>query len=90
MDNECKVQGIILSAKKLWWIKVNRKAFRTHLLDGATFPHLVKVKYKVDDKEYEKNKYIRSNEVCPEIGESVLVYYKKEKPSKVKRLVRMK
>lgn len=61
MDNECKVQGIILSTKKLWGIKVNRKAFRIHPLDGATFPHLVKVKYKVEDKEYEKNKYIRTN-----------------------------
>ena len=30
------------------------------------------------------------NEVCPEIGESVLVYYKKDKPSKIKKLVRIK
>ena len=54
MENECKVQGTVINAKKLWWIKINKKVIRIHALDGATFPCVVKVKYKVENMEYEK------------------------------------
>ena len=50
---ECKTIGIILSVKKQWWLKVNTKPVRMHAFDGATFPHIVTVKYTVDGNEIE-------------------------------------
>ena len=48
---ENKTIGTIISVKKQWWLKVNTKPVRMHALDGATFPHIVTVKYTVDGNE---------------------------------------
>ena len=42
--------GTVLSVKKQWWLKVNTKPFRTGPLDGAEFPHIIKVTYRVNGK----------------------------------------
>lgn len=36
-------KGTIKKVTKCWWIKVNTKSVRMHMLDGALFPHLMKV-----------------------------------------------
>ena len=51
-----KVIGTVVSVKKQWWLKVNTKPVRMHALDGATFPHIVTVKYTVDGNEIVKKK----------------------------------
>lgn len=35
--------GTVISVKKQWWLKVNAKRVRLHAMDGAMFPHIVKV-----------------------------------------------
>ena len=40
-----KTVGTVVSVKKQWWLKVNTKPVRMHALDGATFPHIIKVSY---------------------------------------------
>ena len=35
--------GTVLSVAKQWWLKVNTKPIRIGTLDGATFPHIIKV-----------------------------------------------
>ena len=42
--------GTVVSVKKQWWLKVNTKVIRKGPLDGAIFPHIIKVKYMVDGK----------------------------------------
>ena len=37
--------GTVISVKKQWWLKVNAKRVRLHAMDGAMFPHIVKVEY---------------------------------------------
>ncbi|MBR6613572.1 MAG: sugar ABC transporter permease [Clostridia bacterium] len=53
-----EVEGTIIKLKKIWWIKINTKAFRKSSLDGATFPYIITVKYTVNDTTYEKNKFV--------------------------------
>lgn len=40
-----ETKGTVMSDAKQWWLKVNRKPVRANALDGATFPHIIKVQY---------------------------------------------
>ena len=42
---EKETMGTVISVTKQWWLKVNRKPARVHAMDGAAFPHIIKVKY---------------------------------------------
>ena len=77
-----ETKGTVLSAKKQWWLKVNTKAVRFGPLDGAAFPHIVKIKYTVDGKEYVKHKWLNAGVRCPAVGETVTVVYREDKPEK--------
>ena len=79
---ESKAVGTILSVKKQWWLKVNTKPVRKHALDGATFPHIVTVKYTVDGVEYTKKKWLKSFVTPPSVNEQVAVIYRTDKPTK--------
>ena len=74
--------GTILSVKKQWWLKVNTKPIRKHALDGATFPHIVTVKYIVDGNEIVKKKWLKSFVTPPSVNEQVTVIYRTDKPTK--------
>jgi len=56
VDKETK--GTVVSVAKQWWLKINTKPVRLHPLDGAIFPHIIKVSYTVDGVEYTKRKWI--------------------------------
>ena len=49
---EKETMGTVISVIKQWWLKVNRKPARVHAMDGAAFPHIIKVKYTIDGKDY--------------------------------------
>ena len=79
-----QTEGIVVSVKKQWWFKVNTKSFRTGPLDGAVFPHIIKVKYTVDGSEYTKRAWIGAGLPVPKVGSTVQIMYSAEKPSKAK------
>lgn len=79
-----KTDGMVIETAVLWGLKVNTKPVRLHALDGATFPHMAKVRYGVDGIEYTKGKYIGVGTRCPEPGEAVSVYYEEDAPSRCK------
>ena len=79
---EKRTRGTILSVKTQWWLKVNTKAVRSGPLDGAAFPHIVKVKYTVDGNEIVKNKWLGANILPPSVNGSVTVVYREDKPTK--------
>ena len=85
MDKE--ITGVVISAKKQWWLKINTKPIRMHALDGAVFPHIIKVKYTVNDTEYIKRKWIHAGHPVPEIGSSVRLCYSEKNPKKVEVLL---
>ena len=84
MDKE--TMGTVLSVATQWWLKVNTKPVRKHALDGATFPHIIKVQYTVDGKNYTKKKWIGASCPAPAVGSSVTVLYCGENPGKAKIL----
>ena len=75
--------GRVLSVSKLWWLKINTKA-RLGALDGAIFPHILKIWYKVDGMEYTKNKWVLTKKPIPREGDSVQLIYDDLKPGKIK------
>ena len=78
--------GTVISVAKQWWLKVNTKPIRTGALDGATFPHIMKVQYVVDGKTYIKRKWIGAGEAVPAVGSKRTVLYCSNKPGKAKVL----
>ena len=82
MDKE--TTGIVISVAKQWWLKVNTKPIRMGALDGATFPHIIKVEYVADGNIYTKRKWIGAGEPVPAVGSEVTVLYCSNKPRKAK------
>ena len=81
-----KTMGTVVSVAKQWWLKVNTKAVRMGPLDGATFPHVMKVQYVVDGNTYTKRKWIGAGKPVPAVGSRVTVLYCADKPGKAKVL----
>ena len=84
MDKE--TIGIVRSVATQWWLKVNTKPVRMGTLDGATFPHIIKVQYVVDGNTYTKRKWIGAGKAVPAIGSELTVLYCANKPRKAKIL----
>ncbi|MBO5736870.1 MAG: sugar ABC transporter permease [Clostridia bacterium] len=84
MNQEAK--GRVISVAKQWWLKVNKKPVRMGALDGATFPHIIKVEYVVGENTYTKRKWIGAGKPVPAVGDQVTVLYSPDKPSKAKIL----
>ena len=78
--------GTVVSVAKQWWLKINTKPVRMHVLDGATFPHVIKVRYAVNGTEYFKKKWIRACHQPPAAGAEVTVLYDENNPGKSKVL----
>ena len=76
--------GIVVSVKKQWWLKVNTKAVRLGPLDGAQFPYIVKVSYRVKENEYFKRKWFGAGKEVPSIGSTMTVIYNAETPNTAK------
>ena len=84
MNKETK--GIVISVAKQWWLKVNTKPIRKGALDGAVFPHIIKVQYVVDGNTYTKRKWIGAGKAVPAVGSKLTVLYCSGKPGKAKIL----
>ena len=84
MDQE--TVGTVISVQKQWWLKINTKPVRSSPLDGAIFPHIIKVQYTVDGKIYTKKKWVGATYPVPAVGSSVTVLHCAEKPGKAKIL----
>lgn len=82
------IEGTIIDAKKIWWLKINKKQLRMTPADGATFPYLLKVKYTLNNLDYEKKKMVYWGNENINVGEKVIVTYDEAKPSKVLSLIK--
>ena len=79
---EQKTTGTVIDVSEQWWFKLNTRALRTHSMDGAIFPHIVKVSYMVDGKEYICKQWFSARTLCPAVGQTVEVVYDTRKPSR--------
>ena len=76
--------GTVVGVAVQWWLKINTKPVRMHAMDGATFPHVVKVQYTVDGKTYIKRKWIPAGRPVPAVGGTMSVFYREEQPGKAR------
>ena len=83
---EKEVLGTVVSVSTQWWLKVNTKSVRKGPLDGATFPHIIKVQYTAGGTAYTRRKWVGASSRSPMEGEPVRVRYQEDKPSKAKIL----
>lgn len=83
-EMEKETTGTVISVTKQWWLKVNRKPVRTHAMDGAAFPHIIKVKYTIGVKDYTCQKWIGAGNKIPDKGTTIKVIYCEDKPSKAR------
>ena len=88
MKEKNKVDGRIFNINKLLWIKINKKNFRTSPLDEATFPYRVRIEYTVNDRKYERSRFIYWSNDSVNIGDSVIVTYEQNNPLKILKLTK--
>ena len=79
---EKETRGTVVAVSKQWWLKINTKPIRTGPLDGAEFPHIMKVTYRVNGNEYAKRKWIGAGLPVPMKGDTIKVVYDEDTPSK--------
>jgi len=83
-DMNRETTGTVVRVTTQWWLKINTKPVRMHAMDGAIFPHVIKVKYTVDGTDYFKRKWIRAGDRAPDVGNKLTVTYCEENPKKAK------
>lgn len=83
-----ETKGIVLSVAVQWWLKINTKPVRLHGMDGAIFPHVIKVSYQAKGRNYTKRKWIPAGKPVPATGSTVTVLYSEEKPGRATILYR--
>lgn len=81
---EQQTEGTVVSVSTQWWCKVNRRPVRLHPLDGAVFPHIVKIQYMAEGKSRACRKWLGAGAGAPGVGSRVRVFYPAGKPSKAR------
>ncbi len=90
MKETNNVDGKAIKVNKLWWLKINKKIFRTTPVDGATFPYIIRIEYNINDKRYEKSKFIYWGNEGVNVGDTVVVTYEQSNPSNVLKIIKKK
>ncbi len=80
-----KTIGTIENVNKLYFIKINKKSFRTSLYKDSYFPLLLKVKYNVDGKTYSKHKLVLKD-IKFEKNMDITIIYRTDRPNIIKIL----
>ena len=81
-ERELLTEGTVTAVKTQWWLKVNTKPVRRHSMDGAVFPHIIHVRYRVGDREYTCRKWVRAGQRPPEAGSTVTVCCPEDRPGR--------
>lgn len=81
---EKETRGTVVSVSKQWWLKINRRPVRLHPLDGAEFPHIVKIRYAAKGRDYVCRKWIGAGIRPPGVGDGVAVFYREDRPSRAR------
>lgn len=79
--------GVVISAKRCWWLKINTKPVRTHALDGAVFPYRVTVRYSAEGREFESRGFVVWKIAVPSAGQRVAVRYDARRPGKALKIL---
>ena len=75
-------EGTVLSAKKIWFVHINRHPFRPTDRGGALFSYRVTFRFEAAGKEYTCKKRSAFLPRCPLAGVRVIVIYEADRPEK--------
>ena len=76
-----KTTASVTDVKTCWWLKVNTKPVRTHMWDGAVYPHIITYAYTVDGTAYTGRRFIWVTDRCPKPTEQIPVLYDPRQPN---------
>lgn len=79
-----ETSGMVVSVAKQWWLKINTKPVRMGTMDGATFPHVIKVQYDAAGNTYTTRKWIGAGKPVPAVGSKLTIVYRGDEPEKGK------
>lgn len=79
---EGKTTGIVTKVSRQWWLKRNSKPLRITGADGAEYPHIIRVSYSVDGREYTRRKWLPAGAAAVAPGARVDVVYRADAPAK--------
>lgn len=65
---------------------MNTKPVRLNAMDGAVFPHIIKVEYTVDGQNCTVREWLGAGCPVPAVGSLITVRYDEDKPSEAKAL----
>ncbi len=82
LEKNCTVMGTVTKRTECTWCKINTKAIRRDMLDGALFPHIITFTYTVDAVPYQGKLWVGVRYRAPEKGESLRICYDPESPEK--------
>ena len=82
MEQGEQTTGTVTEVKTCWWLKVNTNPVRSHMWDGALFPHQITYRYTVDGREYPGKRIISPYAACPNKGDTLPVFYRPEQPER--------
>jgi len=83
-----QAEGRITRVNTCWWLKINTKSVRTHIGDGAVFPHIIHFTYSVAGQTYSGKRWINWNQRCPVKDEKITVHYEEANPEKYAVMIR--
>ena len=84
---ERKTTGTVTSVSTQWWLKINRIPVRLHSLDGASFPHIIKIRYTAGGENHILRKWIRAGVRPPDEGSTVTILYQEDRPSRARTVL---
>lgn len=83
-QTNCETIGRVVSVTCQRWLKINTKPVRSYALDGAAFPHVLKIEYTANGKTYVKRKWLGAGMSVPCVGSSVKLIYREGRPDKAR------
>lgn len=78
-----KTMGIVMSVRECRFFKINTKAVRRNMVDGARFWNIITVRYAVEGKIYTRKKLIPPFDICPKENADIGIWYDKANPKKI-------
>ena len=82
-----QTEGTVTKVTTCYWLKVNTKAIRTSIGDGAKYPHVIHFTYQVHGQTYSGKRYVNWNLRYPVQGEKLTVHYETAAPEKYAALL---
>lgn len=81
IEKGARTRGEVTAVQPCWWLKINTKPIRTHMLDGAVVPHIIQFTYSAGGSTRRGSRYVGYRSRCPDVYERITVFYDPKHPA---------